>query len=85
MSGLILQIATPFVAYYTLKYSARIAMDAALDKTRSTLWYFITYPFINRKNVGIKYIKCICENCGSEQCTECSGIEIVDWEKLKID
>lgn len=84
-------VVTPVIAYYTLKYAAGVAMDIALDKTKTAVWYVITYPFSSKKTE--ECVKCRCEKCKQEDCEkiECQkGNEILDLtnektDKIKID
>jgi len=53
-------LVTPFLAYHTFKYAAGVVIDKAVDKTKTFMWFMVTYPFTDSKEVCVK---CECEKC----------------------
>ena len=53
MSALVYYLATPiatyYVTYYGAYYTTRFIADAIVDKTKSAIWYVISYPFADHK------------------------------------
>jgi len=84
MTALILPMMYPVVAFYAIKCASRVVLDVTVDKTKSAIWYMLTYPFIGKPD---QCVRCKCPKCSIANHEglddEDGGLEILDMIDLK--